>query len=440
MAGRFTEAIRAIDARIGLPMAEGMRLRLLAERERLLRLPTQYPYDRAQAFQQLQRLLPDVTEQEFDELELKGCIDWIYAEGEKRYFVRFHRSLVKTTPDMQKRSGTFTGPARPFLDDLIREMKEKGSAARCITLECSVYISDAAFVPGDYEAWLPYPAECAQQSDIRLLSGTPDKISDAHADARTAHFSQHLQENAPFAVGYSYVSRTRYADPLHAPAPDAPLYPDALPPTADDLAEDGCGIRFTPLLRSLEQELAGGITDPAQKAWAYYCFVTQKVNYRFVRDYFQIDDWCEYCAVHREGDCGLQALLFVTLCRIGGIPARWQSGLSIDDDGAGSHDWAQFWLAGWGWLFCDPSYGGSAWRCGAEERHAFYFGNLEPMRMAANRRFLAEFDPPMQGFRVDPTDSQNGEILCRQLAAEGRFFNGRVKDSDETVVSIEPVD
>ena len=175
---------------------------------------------------------------------------------------------------------------------------------------------------------------------------------------------------------YSYVSRTVYADPLNRPAPAAPLYPDALPPTEADLAEDGTYICFTPLLRDLEKELSTGLTTPLQKAWAYYSFITRKVNYSFVRDYFQIDNIGEYCAINRQGDCGLQALLFIILCRLGGIPARWQSGLSIDDDGAGSHDWTQFWLEGWGWLFADPSYGGSAWRSGAVERNAFYFGNL----------------------------------------------------------------
>ena len=62
------------------------------------------------------------------------------------------------------------------------------------------------------------------------------------------------------------------------------------------------------------------------------------------------------------------------------------------------------------------------------------------MRMVANRLFMADFDPPMDGFRVDPTDSQTGEILCRQLADQGIFFNGRVKDTDQKVISVETID
>ena len=34
------------------------------------------------------------------------------------------------------------------------------------------------------------------------------------------------------------------------------------------------------------------------------------------------------------------ALTFITMCRIAGVPARWQSGLYVAPDSVGSHDWA----------------------------------------------------------------------------------------------------
>ena len=46
-----------------------------------------------------------------------------------------------------------------------------------------------------------------------------------------------------------------------------------------------------------------------------------------MRDYACIDHLAEYCALNLKGDCGVQALLFITLCRIAGIPAKWQSGI-----------------------------------------------------------------------------------------------------------------
>ena len=431
-AGDLEGAIAAIDLRLKDELPAMLRERLLTERERLRRLPTQYPWNREQAIAQLQSLVPDVTAEEFDALELAGRIDFIYLHGEKRYFVRFHRTLAKF-PEMMRRMGQTVDGKSAWLDPMIKTIREKGYLRRRITLETSVYVDKDAFVPGSYQAWLPFPAPSAQQSDIRLLSGDPDEIAPETAEARTAYWRRTLDSWQKFNMTYSYVSCIRYADPLHAPAPDAPLYPDAPPPTDADLAEEGASIRFTPYLRALEKELSAGASSPAEKAWRYYEFVTTRVKYSFMRDYFQIDHHGEYCAVNLKGDCGLQALLFIILCRIGGIPARWQSGMSIDSNYVGSHDWAQFYLPGWGWLFADPSFGGGAYRSGSASRHAFYFGNLDPMRMVANRRYQAEIAPAMRHFRVDPFDNQSGEIEC--LEAE-QGFTGRQVDGDATLLSV----
>ena len=34
----------------------------------------------------------------------------------------------------------------------------------------------------------------------------------------------------------------------------------------------------------------------------------------------------------------MQALLFITMCRIAGVPARWQSGLYAEPGSVGMHD------------------------------------------------------------------------------------------------------
>ena len=435
-AGDLDGAVKAIDLRLEGELPDMLRRRLVTEKERIRRLPTQYPWNREQAIAQLQSLVPDVTAEEFDALELAGRIDFIYIGGEKRYFVRFHRTLIKF-PDMMRRMGKTVDGKSAWLDPMIAIIREKGVLRRRITLETSVYADEAAFVPGEYRAWLPFPAPCAQQSDIRLLSGDPDEIAPENAVARTAYWRRTLKSWQKFSMTYSYVSCIRYADPLHAPAPEQPLYPAAPPPTEADLAEEGAYIRFTPYLRALERELSRGANTPADKAWRYYEFITTKVKYSFMRDYFQIDDHGEYCAVNLKGDCGLQALLFISLCRIGGIPARWQSGMSIDDGYVGSHDWTQFYLPGWGWLFADPSFGGGAYRSGSESRHAFYFGNLDTMRMVANCRYQADITPLAEQFRVDPFDNQSGEIE-RVGAVES--FTGRQVDGDATLLSVEDLD
>ncbi len=424
-AGDFEGAIKAIDMRLKQDLPDMLRDRLICERERIRRLPTQYPWNRAEALAKLREIVPSVTDEQFDAWELQGRIDFIYVQGEKRYFIRSHRSITKH-PELIRQVGREVKPDNEWLDPMIREIKEKGSLTRRITLETSLYVEKEDFVPGEYLAHLPFPAPLVQQSDVQLLEGDPDGIAPSDAPARTAYWQRSLDAWHEFKLKYSYISSIKYADPLHSPAPSVPLYPHTAPPSDEDLSERGAYIRFTPYLKALASELTEKAASTVEKAWRIYEFITTKVDYSFMRDYFQIDHLGEYCAVNLRGDCGLQALLFINLCRIIGIPARWQSGLAVEPSYTGSHDWAQFYLDGWGWLFADCSYGGSAYRYGSSERHQFYFGNLDPMRMAANCVYQAPLTPDLHVLRVDPFDNQGGEMerLGAELPFTMRQLNG----------------
>ena len=162
--------------------------------------------------------------------------------------------------------------------------------------------------------------------------------------------------------------------------------------------------------RALAARITAGLTSPAEKAKAIYDYVTGMVDYRFQPAYLQLDCIPDQCAKTLRGDCGVFALTFITLCRIAGIPARWQSGLAVGPDRCGCHDWAMFYIAPRGWMYADCSFGASMARAGEEELRRHYFGSIDPGRMAANRAFEARFDPPMTGFRADPYDNQTGEV------------------------------
>ena len=99
------------------------------------------------------------------------------------------------------------------------------------------------------------------------------------------------------------------------------------------------------------------------------------------------------------------------------------------------HDWARFYVAPYGWLYCDASFGGSAWRAGSRERWNFYFGNLEPFRMVANRDLQQDFDPPKKFLRADPYDSQLGEVEYEDEGLTLHDFTTQL-----TVLSCEVVD
>lgn len=183
-------------------------------------------------------------------------------------------------------------------------------------------------------------------------------------------------------------------------------------------------------MTELAKELTGGETNPLLIVRRFYDFITTKTDYRFVRDYCSIDNIPEYCALNRRGDCGVQALLFITLCRIAGIPAVWQSGLDAKPGDVGEHDWARFYVPSIGWVYADLSYGGSSYIRGAFDRWNFFFGNVDPYRVPINDGFQKELAPAKIHMRIDPYDNQCGEAEYDDRGLTGAEVEYRYTEID----------
>lgn len=416
--GDIDGAVRLIDLRLRDDIPEPLRGCFIAEREMMRRLADDYIFNYDQAMETATDRISGFTKEEFASLVDKGRIDWIFLRGEKRYFKRFVNTLIKTDAGIKERSilrrrekgedipkEEGTSAREEMLNRSMRIMREKGEFANYIRIRASVKINDSAFRKGSLvKVHIPIPAECLQQSEIKLLSFSeePKHISPADAPQRSVYFERVLDDNREFFVEYSYIHTARYCDPagIQAQAEQPDFF----------LEEENPHIVFTPYIRAITQELTRGTADPVEKARRIYGFITGKVKYSFMPNYFVLENIPENAARNFKGDCGVQALLFITLCRCAGIPARWQSGLAAEPNDVGSHDWAMFYVAPYGWLFADPSYGGAAYRAGSEERRWHYFGNLDPYRMVANSAFQHPLDPPMTHWRADPYDNQSGEV------------------------------
>ena len=291
------------------------------------------------------------------------------------------------------------------LDRVHRLMREHGGISNHIRIRASVRVNDDQFTPGMFvRVHLPIPAACEQQSDIRIEAMSPANgmLSPEDAPQRTVCWEENMAENHEFSVEYSYVHTARYHDVSQMKADKT--QPDFF------TQEQAPHIVFTPYIRALVRSLTEGVDDPLEKARIFYDFITLNMKYTFMPSYFILENIAESAARSYSGDCGVFALLFITLCRCAGIPARWQSGLTAEPDFCGGHDWAQFYVAPYGWLFADPSYGTAAVRAQNEERRRFYFGNLDAYRMVANSAFEAPFTIEKQLWRADPYDNQVGEI------------------------------
>lgn len=415
LSGDFTGAIRLIDLRLADPNTpKELRWCLTAQREMILRLPSDYPFSREEALKQIREQIPDFTEEEFDQRVDTGKIGWIYVNGSMHVFDRFLETMYKADPAFAKRAGVLThgaesaqkgSPEDLRLTHMMQTMKEKGSMTNRIRIRASVQVTDAAFTPDLFvRVHLPLPAACEQQHDIRIEKIVPEHGQIAPEDAlqRTICWEETMHENHEFMVEYSYLHTATYHDTDSMTAD--PVQPDFC------TEEEAPHIVFTPYLRALVSQLSEGTKDPLEKARRFYDFITLNCKYTFMPAYFSLEHIAENCARSFTGDCGVFALLFLTMCRCAGIPAQWQSGFAAEPDFIGGHDWVRFYIAPYGWLYADTSYGTAAVRAENEERRRFYFGNLDPYRMVANNAFQRPFTIEKQQWRADPYDNQVGEI------------------------------
>ncbi len=431
LCGDFDGAIRLIDRRLAEDLPQAMRRCLTVHREILCRLPLEFPYSREEALALVRERIPDFTEAEFDELVDARQIRWIYVDGQPRYFHRFFASIRTSMPDIARRAKTGAGAGAGAaaqevnrLDACRERMKEAGQLQMRVRIRASLRLNDEHFTPGMFlRAHLPIPLENWEQSGVRIEKVFPANGNIAPADAlqRTVCWEETPAENHEFSVEYSYTRTARCG------AAEGPVLPA-------DTAEQAPHIVFTPYIRALAEELAGDVTDPVKKARRFYDYITLHMRYTYMPGYFSLEDIPTECARSLTGDCGVFALLFITLCRCAGVPARWESGLAVDSDSCGPHDWAKFYDPARGWLYADPSYGVSAARVGNEERRQFYFGYLDPYRMAANQMFQVPFTVEKAHWRADPYDNQVGELETADRGLRyDEFERGREVLSYETL-------
>jgi transglutaminase-like putative cysteine protease len=206
-----------------------------------------------------------------------------------------------------------------------------------------------------------------------------------------------------FAIDFEYDVSAYYPQPRDEQA--RPLPADW---AGGNLEERPPHIVFSPELKRTVADVVGEETNPLAKGRKIFLFVEREIRYAAEEEYTVIPSFSMKALTQRKGDCGVQAMLFITMCRAAGIPARWQSGWETKPVGWNMHDWAEFYVEPWGWLPADVSYGLQA----SDDPHVreFFFGNIDTYRLIGNLDYGSELHPPKESLRSEPADFQRGEV------------------------------
>jgi len=398
--GNFKRAEKIIDRMLKKDIPNELRLRLLFEKERIKILIKTYPYNEDEAKKKAHEVINNFTDTEFYKLLDEGYLDYIVVEGEKRFEERFIQNVVFTLPEYKERVKEDKGKeeGRLFLQNRLNDLIKGNAKEFRIRARISLKLNED--VSGKVKVWLPFPKEEFQQKDVKLISTSHKNYYIAPNDVcqRTIYFEGDPKDK--FFVEFEYTIH-EWINKV-----DTSIVKDV--DFKEFLSEEPPHIVFTNPLRKLAEEIVGNEKNPYLKAKKIYDWLTKNVNYSYVRPYITYENISEFVLSNLKGDCGFQAILLITLLRIVGVPARWQSGWHITPTSTSPHDWALFFVHPYGWLPVDPSFGGHF--KDNEILKDFYFGNLDAVRMVANSCFMKDFVPKKTFYRIDPYDNQTGEV------------------------------
>jgi len=420
-AGQFQAAQTRIDAALKQPdVSSDARRALEFQRVRMQRMHDDFKLTADDVKKRVRQQIPDLTDEEFARWDVHDLFEHMNIDGERLYFARSPSNLFRLSAEAEARRNVRTPFSHGDVEQLsdyhravIEQAKQTGRSSvmpqKVKVTQTLTVNADAVPAGKTVRAWIPYPRAIAgQQQDVHFVSSQPSKhdIAPESALQRTVYLQQVAQAKKPtvFSVTYELTVYSQYnaidaakVEPAKITAELAP-YVDERPPH----------IAFTEPLRIFSRQVVGDATNPYQIAQRIFAAVDE-IPWAGAREYSTIPNLSTYTLDAGHGDCGEQTMLLITLMRMNGIPARWQSGWTFTTgDYEDIHDWAEIYLAPYGWVPVDVTYG----RLDSADPALkwFYLGGLDNFRIAFNDDFSTEFVPRKQSFRSDTVDSQRGEV------------------------------
>lgn len=372
----------------------------------------------------------------------KKYVEVMLIDGEERMFRKAVRNIGLLDPSLNggwKHRGWNASPARiSYADSIIRHSEGNLSqgGAHKIKLRYSIDVPYNELIAGDTLCvWMPYPIETIRQPRVDLISTSQNDyiIASANGSAhRTLFMKAPVVENdtTHFEYVVEYIARGQYFSPSYIESNIRPY---------DKENEEY--IRYTSFpaphyinLDSLASVIVGNEDNPYHQSELVYDYIINHYPWAGAREYSTIPCIPLYVVEQGHGDCGQVALLYISLMRSLGVPARWESGWMLHPGELNYHDWAEVYFEGVGWVPVDVSFG----RYTSSENpliQKFYSTGIDSYRFATNTDVSQTFYPQKKYIRSETVDCQAGEVET----SKGNLFYP-AWDQKLEILSVTPVE
>lgn len=422
-----------------------------------MRLAYDFCESRDEVKDYIMRYIPDVSDEQIDAWTASGKLESMDIDGQTMYFANAGANLFRIDPECNaiKNAGSSASVLPDFeseviirnIVDVIHDADTSGHAVcqpKRMKVKYSITVEADAVPAGEtIRCWLPFPRkDVSRQTEVEFLGANTDNF--IFSDPDCVHSTLYMEKTAVageptvFEEEFSFVSSGEW---YRLSAETVKPYDTTTEFYKEYTSEQAPHIVFTEQMRALSARLTDGLDNPYDKAMAIFTWIHDNFPWASAREYSTIPCIPQYVLDNGHGDCGQVTLLFMTLCRIAGIPAHWQSGFSMTPGEDNLHDWSEIWFEGYGWVPMDMSRGlvdyaavrtipltteegrvaPSEYRPDyaftTEEEAAinddvlrFHLGGIDSYRMIVNSGFGGVLSPAKKYPRSETVDFQRGEV------------------------------
>lgn len=420
--GNFSIAVSKINEILSQKdLDETERYNLNFEKERLDRIKIDFRKKKDDIVKYLKKYYPDLNDEMMDKWEKSKELEVKIIDGEKRYFNNSGPNLFRICEKEKKQKLKVDGTSVDKLDEflaihvpaIVNKTKEGSRLSNPVKLKLKYKLAVEKNAVPDGEiirCWLPYPQEThSRQTDVKLISIHPEKYILAPKEQlqRTIYVEKAAEKDKPtvFEMELGY---TAYAEWFNIDENNLKEYDTNSELYKEFTKEVAPHIVFSDNIKSLSDKIIQGEKNPYKKVKKIFEWINNNIPWASALEYSTLQNIPEYCIENKHGDCGIKSLLFITLARYNGIPAKWQSGWMLHPVEVNLHDWSEIYFEGLGWVPVDQSFGIQESKENSVKY--FYSNGIDSYRLIVNDGYSKPLYPAKIYPRSETVDFQRGEV------------------------------
>lgn len=408
------------------------------------RIRMDFNMPREEGIRLIRQRIPEVTVNEIEEWKNKKYIETMCIDGTEWWFRKAVRNLWLLNYELPDSINQISSKATPeqfarigYAKKVISCEPDSGNTRNWhnAVIRFTLGVKPNVVPAGDkIRVWLPFPLNSSRQKNVKLLYASEPATISENSEHRTVYMEKQAikDKTTHFEILFSYDVGAQYFNPdkiIENLLPYKKLSEEYIRYTSPQPPH----IVVNDKMKAIADSIVGDEKNPVRQASLIYDWIDSNFPWAGAREYSTIHNIPEYVLGIKHGDCGQVSLLYISLLRSIGIPARWESGWMLHPGEKNLHDWTEIYFEGTGWVPCDISFGVMQDADNPVIRD-YYKTGTDIYRMATNSNIGMPLSPGKKYIRSETVDFQLGEAEWKN----GNIYYPDWKSS-LTIVSFTPI-